>query len=96
MATDRHFTADDLAKTDQMPVIRPQDRGRGTARRVNTRAYGTHDVDFIAQLIAHKNGYAQTRQKRRVSNIDAQHAYAAVLATADKRMPAGYSKNIAA
>lgn len=100
MTNSTHYTADDLAKTAQMPVVRDGDHGARSARRpngrVSGRAYGTHDVDFIAHLIAHKNGYAQTRQKRRVSNLDAQNAYRATLATADKRMPVGYSKNIAA
>lgn len=96
MHTTTHYSNDDLAKTAHMPVVCADDMRDSAPRKPYLRAYGTNDIDFIAHLIAHKNGYAQTRQRRRVSNSAAQRAYSKTLASTDKRMPVGYSKNIAA
>lgn len=95
MTQDAH-SIEDLAEAAHLPVVADADLRDNAPRPPKSRAYGTNDIDFIAHLIAHKNGYAQTRQRRRVSNQAAQNAYGATMASTDKRMPVGYSKNSAA
>lgn len=94
MQKETHHSIDELAETAALPVLVANDQRDHATHKPFLRAYGTNDIDFIAHLIAHKNGYAQTRQRRRVSNVAAQSAYRTTLVSTDKRMPAGYSKSI--